>query len=185
MPDLFEGSRIAYLGYSGVIDSQAVTRIAGSLNGAINSAYDIIYLCLSSPGGYMGDGIYLYHHLRAIPKPVLIHNTGTIASVATTLFVGALHRVCSKHAVFMMHPVLASPISSTASTPLKSALDAAQIDEARTEAILRERTRIPEDVLAERKNRDIYLTADKALEYGLVSEIREFALPSGNQIFNI
>ncbi|MGH7189861.1 MAG: hypothetical protein ACREF0_11875, partial [Acetobacteraceae bacterium] len=68
---------------------------------------------------------------------------------------------------------------------LRAALDAAQRDEARTESILRERASIPDDILGGRRTREVYLTAQEALSYGLVHEIANFTLPPGNKIFQI
>jgi ATP-dependent Clp protease protease subunit len=184
MPDL-AGPKIAYLGYCGLIDSAGVTRIAGAINTAVNGQYDSVYLCLSSNGGYVGDGIYLYHHLRSLPIPVTVHNTGTVASIAATLFVAGQRRLCAPHSIFMVHPVTVGGNGSMASAPLQAALDAALRDETRTESILRERTRIPEDILAARRTRDVYITAQEALQWGLVDEIGEFTLPTGNQVFQI
>jgi ATP-dependent Clp protease, protease subunit len=184
MPDL-AWSKIAYLGYTGLIDSAGASRIAAMLNSAVNDEYDCAYLCFSSSGGYIADGIFLYHHLRSLPIQVTIHNTGTVASIATTLFVAGQRRLCAPHSIFMMHPVTVGAGGNMASEPLQAALDAALKDETRTEAILRERTRIPADLLAARRTKDIYLTAEKALEYGLVDEICEFTLPPGNKIFQI
>jgi ATP-dependent Clp protease protease subunit len=86
MPDLM-GLKIGYLGYCGLIDSAGVTRIAQAINAAVNQQYDGVHLCISSIGGYVGDGMYLYHHIRSLPFSVTMHNTGTVASIATTLFV--------------------------------------------------------------------------------------------------
>lgn len=184
MPDLIE-KRIAYVGFCGPIDSSAVTRLASAMNTAVNNQYDEIYLCFSSAGGYVGDGIFLYNHIRSLPIPITMHNTGTVASISTTLFVAGETRYCAPHTVFMMHPVTIGAAGSMASEPLKASLDAALCDEARTEAILRERTSIPEDILSSRRTRDVYLTAEKAVEYGLVTEIKDFRLPTGNQIFQV
>lgn len=184
MPDL-AGPKVAYIGYCGLIDSAGVTRIAGAINLAVNNQFDSVYLCFSSNGGYIGDGIYLYHHIRSVPLPVFIHNTGTVASIATTLFVAGHRRLCAPHSIFMMHPVAVGSGATMASSPLQAALDAALRDEERTENILRERTRIPEDILTARRTRDVYLSAQDALSYGLVDEIAEFALPAGNQIFQV
>ena len=67
----------------------------------------------------------------------------------------------------------------------KAALRAALHDEQRTEAILRERTRISEDIFGRRLTEDVYLSSTQALECGLVHEIRDFTLPAGNQLFQI
>ncbi len=184
MPDL-AGPKIAYLGYCGLIDSAGVTRIAGALNTCVNGQYDRAYLCLSSNGGYVGDGLYLYNHIRSLPIPVTIHNTGTVASIAATLFVAGERRLSTQHSIFMMHPVQVGANGSMASAPLQAALDSALKDEARTENIVRERTGIPEDVLLARRTKDIYLTAQQALTYDLIHEIGDFVLPAGNQIFQV
>jgi ATP-dependent Clp protease protease subunit len=184
MPDL-AGPKIAYLGYCGPIDSAGATRMASTINAAVNEQFDSVYLCFSSLGGYIADGIYLYHHLLSLPIPVTIHNTGTVASIAATLFVAGARRICCPHSIFMMHPVAMPTSGNVASATLQAALDAAQRDEARTESILRERTTIPSDILDARRTRDVYLTAQDALSYGLVHEIADFALPPGNKIFQI
>src|SRR5436309_14712848 len=97
--------KVAYFGYCGLIDSAGVTRLCQALNSAVNGGFDRIYLCITSNGGYVGDGVYLYNHILGLPRPVTIHNTGTVASIATTLFVAGERRLCSPNAIFMMHPV--------------------------------------------------------------------------------
>jgi len=185
MPHL-AGAKVAYFGYTGLIDSAGATRIAGAVNQAVNGQFDGVYLCFSSLRGYVADGIFLYHHLRALPIQVTMHNTGTVASIATTLFVAGQRRICAPQSIFMMHPVtVGGGNAGMASTPLKAALDSALRDEARTDSILRERTSLPKRLLTIRRSRDIYLTAEEALNYGLVHEIADFTLPPGNQIFQI
>jgi ATP-dependent Clp protease protease subunit len=184
MPDL-AGDKVAYLSYCGLIDPAGVTKIAAMLNATVNEQFDSVHLCFSSQGGYVGDGIYLYNHIRSLPVPVTIHNTGTVASIAATLFVAAERRLCSVHSIFMMHPVALSGNGAMTSGLLLASLDAAQTDEARTEAILRERTDLPEDILSSRRTRDVYITPENALSYGLVHEIAEFTLPPGNKIIQI
>ena len=184
MPDL-AGEKVAYLGYCGLIDPAGVSKIAAMLNAAVNEQFDSVYLCFSSQGGYVGDGIYLYNHIRSLPIPIVIHNTGTVASIAATLFAAGAHRACSPHSIFMMHPVAMQSSGPMATAVLLASLESAQRDEDRTEAILRERAVVPEDVLSARRTRDIYITPQEALTFGLVHEIREFALPPGNKIFQI
>jgi ATP-dependent Clp protease, protease subunit len=185
MPDL-AGPKIAFYGYCGLIDSAGVTRIAQAINAAVNQQFDRVYLCFTSIGGYVGDGMYLYHHIRSLPVPLTIHNTGTVASIATTLFVAGEKRLCSPNAIFMIHPVaVGTQAQSLSSAPLVTALQAALADEERTDAILRERTKMPEEVLGARRRGDIYITAKQALEYGLIDEIGDFSLPTGNQVFQI
>jgi ATP-dependent Clp protease protease subunit len=183
MADL-AGTKVAYLGYCGVIDSAGVGKIAAALNVAVNEQFDGVHLCISTLGGYVGDGIYLYNHIRSLPLPVTLHNTGTVASIGTTLFTAAERRLCARNAVFMMHPV-AFPSDGQSAERIQAALAAVTSDETRTEEILRERTVIPDNVLFQRRVTNVYVTADQALEFGLIHEIADFSLPPGNKIFNI
>ncbi len=176
--------KIAFIGYCGLIDSAGVTRIAQTLNAAVNQHYDSIHLCLSSIGGYVGDGVYLYNHILSLPLQVTVHNTGTVGSVAATLFTAGKRRYCAPTAIFMMHPVSVDA-NGIGSSPLKAALAAALADEARTETILRQRTSIPECILAQRRSGDVYITPEQALGYGLIDEIRDFTLPAGEKLFQI
>ena len=96
--------KTAYYGFTGVIEPASATRIASALNLATNAGYEEVYLCLSSTGGYVADGIYLYNHIRGLPIKTTIHNTGTVASIATAVYVAAEHRYSSPHGMFLIHP---------------------------------------------------------------------------------
>lgn len=182
MPDLI-GDKTLYIGYCGLIDSMAVTKIAGAFNQAVNDRFDAVHLNLSSHGGAASDGVYLHYHIRSLPIRTTIHNQGMIASVATTIFAAAERRTACQDSIFQIHPVVMEANGYHAS--LKSAMDLTEAEEARIDAILAERTVIPEDVLSNRRSRDIFFAADKALEYGLVHEIGTFTLPPGSNIFQL
>jgi ATP-dependent Clp protease, protease subunit len=185
MSDLAE-RKIAYLGYCGIIDDAGVTRIIQALNLAINGQFDAVYLCFTSAGGYVGSGIYLYNHVRGLPIDICLHNTGTCASIAATAFTAGKTRRASSNATFMMHPIsVGAQIGQLSSAPLVSYLQGALADEDRTERILRDRTRMPELMLQARRNGELHITAQQALEVGLIDEVVEFSLPPGNQIFQI
>ncbi|HEY3916359.1 MAG TPA: ATP-dependent Clp protease proteolytic subunit [Stellaceae bacterium] len=185
MADL-AGKKVAYYGFTGPIEPGGVTRLCQALNIAANQNYDQIYLCLSSQGGYVGDGIYLYNHIRALPVEVIAHATGSVASIAMICFVAAHTRYCSAHAMFMMHPTSVGPFTDRVVWErLQSALDSAVADDARTENILRERTKLSDEMLSAKRVGDVHLTPKQALEFGLVQDIREFSVPPGNQLVQI
>ena len=184
MADL-AGEKVAYLSFCGPIDSPGVSKIAATLNAAVSENYDRVYMTVTSLGGYVSDGIFLYNHIRALPKPVILHNTGTMASIAATLFLASDERVCSPNSVFMMHPVTLGAPGAMAAQALQANLSAALADEDRTDAILRERANLSADVLARRRFTDIYITAQEALGFGLVHRVEDFRLPPGNQIIQL
>ena len=68
---------------------------------------------------------------------------------------------------------------------LQSSLTAALADDQRTEDILRERASIPDTVLNNRRFREVYITSEEAVEFGLAHDVIEFSLPKGNEIFQI
>jgi len=184
VPDL-AGKKVAYFGFTGSIDPNGATRIATAFNHAVNESYDEINFCFSSIGGYVSDGIYLYNHIRGLPIDIIAHNVGSVQSVAVAVFVAADERYCSEHSMFLIHPTSFQPQEGMTAERLQSTLDAALADDERTESILRERTRFPDDFLDARRTRDVHITPDIALAHGLVDGIAEFALPKGNQIIQI
>jgi ATP-dependent Clp protease protease subunit len=168
-----------------MIDDDGATRLASALNLAVNDGVEEVHLCMSSPGGYVHSGIYIYNHMRALPVRVIAYNTGSVASIAVAIFVGAAERYCSQHGVFMIHPTSFPQLTGMTAPLLQSTLDGALADDARTEAILRERASVPEAILTDRRARDVYINATDAVTYGLVQEVREFALPDGHQVFQV
>lgn len=185
MPDLTGQPNRRFVGFTGVLDDQAASRIAATLNIAANEGVEELHLAMSSPGGAVHNGIYVYNHIRALPLRVIAYNTGTVASIATAVFVAADERHCSTHGVFMIHPTSFSPQAGMTATLLQTTLDGALADDERTDAILRERASIPDHILAARRTRDVYITAADAVTYGLANSVREFQLPPGHAVFQI
>lgn len=180
------GIKTGYFGYSGLIESNGVTRVCAALNHAVNERCDEAHICFNSLGGYVGDGIYLYNHIRSLPLKVIFHNLGSVSSIAVSVFLAASERYCSEHAMFMIHPTSMPPgQDGMAWERLQSALNAALAEDQRTENILRERTNLPAEILSARRVRDVHILPAQALEYGIVHQIREFALPKGHQIIQI
>lgn len=184
MPNVV-GRKIAFMGYTGPIDSDGVGRIASALNEAVNAPVDEIQLCFSSLGGYVADGIYLYNHIRGLPINVVIHNTGSVSSIAVAVFVAGAERYCSPHAMFMIHPTVMPSQEGMTSERLQSSLNAALADDARTESILRDRAEIPGEILVARRFKDVYITPREAVIYGLVHGVRNFVLPQGHNMRQI
>lgn len=184
MADLV-GPKTLYVGYCGPIDTDGVGRIAATLNSAVNQQFDAVHMTFTSNGGFVSDGIYLYNHIRSLPLDVTIHNMGMVASIAASIYVAGARRTAASNAMFMIHPVHTNPNGALAHAALLSTLESAIADEERIDAILKERTSIPDDILTQRRSVDLFFAAEKALEYGLVHEVADFTLPAGNQVFNI
>lgn len=179
------GQKPVFYGYTGPINSDGAKRIASALNNAVNQGYDEAYLTFSSLGGFVSDGIFLYNHIRGLPIPVTAYNTGTVASIAVAVFLAAERRHCSAHSTFLIHPTAMPGTQNMNAEHLQSAINSALADDARTENILRERATVPDNILQSRRFKDVHISPDDAVAFGLVSSVVEFTLPVGHQVFQI
>jgi ATP-dependent Clp protease, protease subunit len=177
--------QVVYATFAGNINQDSLNRIFTSLGAATQRGVQTIHLLFESSGGIVGDGIALFNYFDSYPLELHIYNTGSVASVAVTSFLGVPHRYASAHATFMIHRTrLTLPTPGDAATHRAIAANI-EADDTRTEAIIRSRTTIPEDRWAAQAINDVTITAQEALQFGLIQEIREFRPPTGNQIFNL
>ena len=106
-------------------------------------------------------------------------------SIAAAVYVAAEVRYCSKHGVFIIHPTEIPAHANMRAEQLNSSLTAALADDQRTENILRERASIPNSTLNDRRFKEVYITSEKAVEFGLAHKVVEFSLPHGNEMLQI
>jgi ATP-dependent Clp protease, protease subunit len=176
---------IVYATFAGGINQDTLNRIFLNLSAATQRGVTTIHLLFEIYWCNVGDGVSLFNYFDSFPLELHIYNTGTVASVAVTSFLGAPHRYASAHATFMIHRSRFNFLAPGQAGQLLAIAAAIQTDDARTEAIIRSRTQIPDDRWAAQAIHDVTITAQEALSFGLVHEIREFRPPAGNQIFNI
>jgi ATP-dependent Clp protease protease subunit len=140
---------------------------------------------IQSMGGNVGDGIGLYNFLRTFPVDLHVYNTGTVASVAVIAFLGAKHRYVGLHSTFVIHRTHVTPQGPQSATKLRALAANLDVDDARTEAILRAHTSIPPKRWKLLDSQDVLFNANEAVQFGFAEAIREFEVPPGNQIFNV
>lgn len=86
-PDYF------YLNFCSEINERSVNALMGACAEiSAKKLANSIYLMFSSTGGSVEHGITLYNYLRALPCGLVIHNIGSIQSVATVIFHAADER---------------------------------------------------------------------------------------------
>lgn len=167
--------------FAGPIDQAAVARVANGAAVASSNGVTHCHLAFQSSGGTVPDGVALYNLLRAFPVPITLYNIGSIASAGVIAYLGAGIRVSSRLATFMIHRTTSPPQGMT-SERLRATVRSVEIDDARTEEILR-------GISLTKENRDVHQIADlwlssaEAKEVGLVTEIAEFAPPKGTSLF--
>ena len=136
-----------------------------------DSADKPIDILVSSPGGHLESGDAIHDVVRFIAAPVHMIGTCWVGSAATHLFLAAPceRRVCLPNTRFLIH----QPSGGAGGQATDIAIQAQEIVKARqriAHEIARETGKPIEVVLADIE-RDRWLSAEEAVDYGLVSRI--------------
>jgi ATP-dependent Clp protease protease subunit len=130
-----------------------------------------ISMYINSPGGQIYSGLAIYDTMRMIPNKISTVAVGVTASFGTVLLTAGTkgHRYALPHATIHMHQ------------PLGGAQGQASDIEIQAKEILRLKTRLNEimaestgqkiDVIERDTERDFYMDAQQAVDYGLVDKV--------------
>jgi ATP-dependent Clp protease protease subunit len=132
-----------------------------------------INMYISSPGGVVYAGMGIYDTMKMIPNQISTVAVGFTASFGTVLLTAGTkgHRYALPNATIHMHQPLggaqgqASDIEIQANEILRL--------KKRLNEILAESTDQPLEKIEQDTNRDMYMTAPEAVEYGLVDHVLE------------
>ena len=172
--------------FCAAITTESVGRFIHCVNVATQGKAARMHILFQSGGGNVNDGICLYNYLRKTPVDVTLYNVGTIASVGVIIYLGAKRRVTQRHGTFMIHRSTSFPIGAHAADKLEFTAKALRIDDDRTEAILRDHLKFPEEKWSElRHNAEFWFTSEEAVESSIATEIGEFAPPIGTTLFSV
>jgi ATP-dependent Clp protease protease subunit len=156
------------------IDSDVARRVISELL-ALDSADSTkpITIVLNSPGGSVTSGFAIYDTMRFIKSEIKIVVSGLAASIATVILLGApkKNRVAMPNAQLLIHQPLipgavqgqASDLEITAKEIIKTREKLAKLYNAETGQPVE---RVQKDI-----ERDYWMSAQEALEYGLISRI--------------
>jgi ATP-dependent Clp protease protease subunit len=150
-----------------VVASETVRRLL-ALDADSEAPIDVI---VSSPGGHLESGDAIHDVLRFISAPVNMIGTGWVGSAATHLYLGVPRerRFCLPQTRFLIH----QPSGGAGGPASDIAIQAKEIIKARqriAHVIARETGQPIERVLGDIE-RDLWMSAEEAIAYGLVSRI--------------
>jgi ATP-dependent Clp protease protease subunit len=130
-----------------------------------------IAIYINSPGGVVTAGMAIYDTMQFIKPDVSTMCMGQCASMGALLLAGgsAGKRICLPNARVMIHQPLGG-VQGQASDIAIHAEETLKI-RARLNQILAKHTGQPEDVIAKDTDRDNFMSAERALEYGIVDKI--------------
>lgn len=148
---------------------------------------DVLYFLFSSPGGHVTAGITLYNFLRALPVKIIMHNTGSIDSIATSIFLAGEERYAAPGTSFLFHGVglnlpAQTRLNSTSLSELHSSL---REDEKKISAIVTRHSTISagdlRTLFKEGETKDL----DFALDKRIIHEVRDVAIPRNTHLLSV
>lgn len=168
---LFKSRQIQLFGK--VDDKLAERVIAQLLALEADDADAPITMLINSPGGSVTSGYAIYDVMRFVQPPIRVVCTGLCASIATIILLGAdkANRLALPNTRLLIHQPLvpmtvygpASDLEITANELLKT--------RDRLNRLLAEETGQPHARIEKDTQRDFWMVADEAIEYGLISRV--------------
>jgi len=128
-----------------------------------------VYVC--SPGGHVDSGFAIYDIMKFIQSPVTTIGVGWVASIAVPIMMGAPkeRRLALPNTRFLIHQPSGGAGGQAADIRIE-AQEILKIRE-RINRLLSEETGHSVEKIAKDSDRNFWMSAEEALEYGLIGEI--------------
>jgi ATP-dependent Clp protease protease subunit len=139
-----------------------------------------IRMYINSPGGVIYAGMAIYDTMRIVTNPISTTAVGVTASFGTVLLAAGTkgRRYALPHTTIHMH----QPLGGAQGQATDIAIAAKQImyQKGILNGILAEHTGQPLETIERDTDRDFYLDAKGAVEYGLVDQVLEVPVKAGS-----
>lgn len=180
LDDLLLENRIVFL--IGEISYRVATEVIMKLLYLDNLKRGVeISLYINSPGGSVDDTMAIYDTMRFIGSPIATYCIGRAQSGAAVILAAGAKgkRHALPHAKVMLH----QPWGGVTGQAADIKIQAEEILKAKKmiNEILAFHTGQPEEKIAQETERDKYMTAREAKEYGLIDEVLEASVPEKKQ----
>jgi ATP-dependent Clp protease protease subunit len=164
--------RIVFLGAS-IDDNMANIIIAQLLFLESEDPTQDIYLYINSPGGYITSGLAIYDTMQYVKAPIVTMCIGQAASMGAVLLAGGDQgkRYALPHSRILIH----QPLGGAQGQATDIDIQAREILRMREEInkIFVKHTGQPIEKIDADTERDFYMTAEQALNYGIIDKIVE------------
>ena len=132
-----------------------------------------ITMLISSPGGHVESGDAIHDMIGFVRAPVTTVGTGWVASAGTHIFLAPPkeRRFCLPNTRFMIH----QPAGGAGGQATDIAIQAKEILRTRERIgrVIAKQTGRPFETVAKDMERDFWMSAAEAIEYGIVSRVIE------------
>jgi ATP-dependent Clp protease protease subunit len=156
---------------SGPIHQDLAATVTAQLIGLATVSDDPITVIINSQGGHVESGDTIHDVVRFITPPVRMIGTGWVASAGALIYVAAptADRYCLPNTRFLLH----QPSGGVRGPGSDIAIEAEQIVamRERINRIFAQQTGQPPDRIRADTDRNFWLSADEAIDYGLAGHI--------------
>ncbi len=156
---------------SGEINKRLAERVIKQLILLEADAEDPIRIFIDSPGGDVDAGYAIFDMVRFVTPPVVTIGMGLVASAAAIVLLAAPreHRVGLPNSHYLIH----QPLSGIRGVATEIEIHARELEKLRSKInqMIAEETGQSLEKVERDTDRDYWLNADEAQEYGLVSRI--------------
>ena len=161
--------RIIFL--TGEINDSVASIVISELLYLDNLSHEDIYLYINSPGGSITSGMSIYDTMNFIKSKVITIGIGMTASMAAFLLSSGNIRYALPNTEVMIHQPLGG--AQGQATDIKIAAERIIKLKEKLNQILAKNTNQPLEKIYNDTERDNFLSANEALEYGLIDKIIE------------
>lgn len=133
--------------------------------------HEPIELFISSPGGYLCEGITAYNLLRSAPNEVLATMVGDAFSAATLLVCAADHCDMPDNTLFMIHEPYVPVLSPATLETIQTTSNYLKATKAQTSQIYADKTKKDKRHWSKLMREETYMSADEALGAGFISNV--------------
>jgi ATP-dependent Clp protease protease subunit len=156
---------------NGEIDQELSAKVISQLLVLNAESHDPIRVIITSQGGHVDSGFAVHDMMHFIESPVIAIGAGWVASIAVPILFGAdkENRYSLPNTRFLIH----QPSGGAGGQASDIRIEAQEIIKIRTRinGMISRETGQPVEKVAKDSDRNFWMTAEEALEYGLVKEI--------------
>ncbi len=155
----------------GEIDMRLAERVTAQLTALAAESSEPIRMLINSPGGHVESGDTIHDMIRFCGAPVTVIGTGWVASAGAHIFLGAEkeRRLCLPNTRFLLH----QPAGGMRGQASDIQIEAEQIIRMRDRVnrMIAEETGQTVERIVKDTQRNFWMNAEEAVEYGIVSRI--------------
>ena len=163
---------------NGEVNQEMAQKVISQLVVLDSDSHDPIRVIVTSPGGHIDSGYAIHDVMKFIESPIITIGAGWVASIAVPIFFGAPkgHRYSLPGTRFLIH----QPSGGAGGQAADIRIEAQEIIKLRKRIneMISEETGQDIEKIAKDSERNFWMTAEEALDYGIVDKI----VTSANEI---